>query len=68
MNQRNHGYFKNKLLIGGGGVVGGLVGGFVVVLLCVTVVFDISDVTGVIVSLVSDGLSASVGEVDVVGT
>ena len=47
--------------------MGGLVGGFVVVLLCVTVVFDISDVTGVIVSLVSDGLSASVGEVDVVG-
>ena len=50
----------------GSRVSGGLVGGFVVVLLGVTVVFDISDVTGVIVSLVGDGLSASVGKVDVV--
>ena len=63
--------------VGGGGVGGrgvggrsvsgsGFVGGFVVVVLGVSVVLDVSDVTGVAVHFVGDGLSASVGQKNVV--
>ena len=58
--------------VGGGGVGGGgvggscFVGGFVVVVLGVSVVLDVGDVTGVAVHFVGDGLSASVGQKNVV--
>ena len=52
-------------LVGGGGVSGGRVG-LVVVSLGVTVVGDISDVTGVTVDVIVDVLAATVGENDVV--
>ena len=51
--------------VSGGGVSGGLVGRCDV-LLGVTRVRDISDVTVVAISLVSDGLDATIGESDVV--
>ena len=46
----------------GGFVGGGGVGGLVVVSLGVTVVLDISDVTGVAIDVIVDGLLAAIGE------
>ena len=53
--------------VGGGGVGGsGFVGGLIVVVLGVSVVLDVGHVTGVAVHFVGDGLSASVGQKNVV--
>ena len=56
----------------GGGVIGGfvcgggVVGGLVIVCLCVTIVRDISDITGVAIDVIVDILAATVGKDDVV--
>lgn len=49
-------------------IVGGLVRGLVVVRLGIAVVLDISDVAGVVVSLVGNGLGATIGQVGPVGS
>ena len=62
----------DNLIVGGSvvsGLVGGLavlgvVGGLVVVSLGVTIVGDISDVTGVAIDVIVDGLLAAIGEND----
>ena len=62
----------DNLIVGGSvvsGLVGGLavlgvVGGLVVVSLGVTIVGDISDVAGVTVDVIVDGLAAAIGEND----
>jgi len=56
------GGFKRKLIVG---LVGrSVVSGLVVVSLGVTIVRDISDVTGVTVDVIVDGLTAAIGEND----
>ena len=56
------GDFKVKLIVG---LVGrSVVGGLVVVSLGVTIVGDISDVTGVAIDVIVDGLLAAIGEND----
>jgi len=53
-------------LVGGGSIGRGFVGGFIIIVLSVSVVFDVSQVAGVAVHFVGDGLSASVGQENVV--
>ena len=52
--------------VSGGGV--GRVGGFVFGVFGLSVVLDISDVAGVVIGLVGDGLSAAIGQQDAVGS
>ena len=47
-------------------VGGGVISGFVIVRLCVAIVRDIGDITGVAIDVVVDILAATVGQDDVV--
>ena len=54
--------------VGWGGVSSSFVGGFVLGVLGVSFVGDLGDVAAVIIDGVGDGLSAAIGENDVVGS